>query len=222
VGVIAIDGPAAAGKSSVARRVAAEIGWTHLSSGMLYRAVTWWLLKHGAGADPGQMELHLNLGPGGLELTVDGVRPGPELSSPEVVAAVAETATSPAVRDLVGRHLREAGRKFNLVCDGRDIGTTVFPDAVLKVFLTADPRERARRRLIQADTLGGGAGPVERDQALRAQAAELEARDRRDSLRAISPLTRAEDAVEIDNSGLNLDESVAAVLEKIEDRFLGA
>ena len=168
------------------------------------------------------MELHLNLGPGGLELTVDGVRPGPELSSPEVVAAVAETATSPAVRDLVGRHLREGGRKFNLVCDGRDIGTTVFPDAVLKVFLTADPRERARRRLIQADTLGGGAGPVERDQALRAQAAELEARDRRDSLRAISPLTRAEDAVEIDNSGLNLDESVAAVLEKIEDRFLGA
>lgn len=198
--VVAIDGPAGAGKSTVARAVADALGFTYLDSGAMYRAVGLSLLENGGTASERAEELELELGDrvraNGRDVT-DAIR------SPEVSDAASKVATNPKVRAaLVGKQ-RELLGQGDWVAEGRDIGTVVAPDAEVKVFLTASPEERARRR---AEELGTDAETVQRDQALR---------DAQDEEREHSPLVRAEDAVELDTSGLSIDEVVARIVELV-------
>jgi len=210
--VIAIDGPAASGKSTTARRVAARLGFTHLNSGLLYRAIAWRALAEAWDEDDPALEarlrtLHLALVPDGrgLRVVVDGEDPGAVLQGRRVSSRVSAVSTHPAVRAVVLERLREARERFDLVCDGRDIGTTVFPDADLKIFLVADAEERARRRLLDHGEPAGAA-------AVAREAARLRARDESDAGRAHSPLRRAHDAVEIDTTDRTRDEVVDAIV----------
>lgn len=216
--VIAIDGPAASGKSTTARRVAERLGFVHLNSGLLYRAVTLKALEEGWDGDTAELEAHvpeLDLalvphGPG-LRVEVDGTDPGEALQGGPVSERVSAVSALPAVRAEVFRRLREARERFDLVCDGRDIGTTVFPEADLKVFLVAEPGARARRRLLER---GDPATPAD----VSREAARLRARDEADATRDHSPLRRAPDAVLIDTTelmpGAVVDAIVALAVER--------
>ena len=232
--VIAIDGPAASGKSSTAAAVARRLGWAHLDSGALYRAITLAALdnlgekaREGGTAGEGwsaQRIVGLADGlPVRLVLVGDVFRP--EVASVDVEEAirservtrrVSEVAAIPEVRHWVNVQQRDAAllHHAGVVVDGRDIGTVVFPDAPLKVFLTASPEERARRRLAQR---GGRVDPSE----LRREAAALAARDQADSTRAVAPLRAAADAVVLDTTRLSLDDQVARVVALARDRLPG-
>jgi len=217
--VIAVDGPAASGKSSTARSVARRLGFVHVNSGLLYRAITWWALDRGIAGDGPAIEaavpgLDVELVPAqsGFDVSVEGTRPGPGLESPEVTARVSAVSTLPAVREVVLERLRRAGRLHEIVCDGRDIGTAVFPGADLKIFLVADADERARRRLRQR------AAPFTEDEVER-ETRRLEGRDRLDRSRPLSPLRRAPDAIEIDTTSMPPDEVVDAILELAASAF---
>ena len=211
--VIAVDGPAASGKSSTARSVARRLGFVHVNSGLLYRAITWWALDRGIAEDAPSIEaavpgLDFALVPGrdGLDVSVAGARPGPVLESSEVTARVSAVSTLPAVREVVLERLRRAGRHHEIVCDGRDIGTAVFPDADLKIFLVAEAGERARRRLRQRAVFFTE-DDVERETR------RLAARDRLDRSRPLSPLRRAPDAIEIDTTAMSPDDVLDAILD---------
>jgi cytidylate kinase len=247
VRVIAIDGPAASGKSSTAAAVARRLGWAHLDSGALYRALTLAALDNlepapgGADAPWSAAEL-LGLAedlPVRLVLVgevfrpeVAGVAVEDAIRSERVTRRVSALAAIPAVRHWVNVQQREAalGHSEGVVVDGRDIGTVVFPDAPLKVFLTASPEERARRRLAQRGgaAAGGGVGAGVRvgdaaiDQAeLAREAAALAARDQADATRPVAPLRAAADAVLLDTTRLSLDEQVARVVALARERFPG-
>ena len=208
--VIAIDGPAASGKSSVARAVAAELGMGYLDTGAMYRAVAWAALQ--AGVDLGDLvavakiartaEIEISAVGGAQRVTVDGDDATAAIRSAGVDRSVSVVAANPQVRSVLTRRQRVwANRVGGGVMEGRDIGSVVFPDAILKVFLTAAPAERARRRLIQQAASAGSAnaaGPD--DDAVAALAAELSERDRLDSGRADSPLQVAPGAVIVDTS----------------------
>ena len=217
--VIAVDGPAASGKSSTARSVARRLGFVHVNSGLLYRAITWWALDRGIAEDEPSIEaavpgLDVDLVPAhaGFEVSVAGTRPGPGLESSEVTARVSSVSALPAVREVVLERLRRAGRHHEIVCEGRDIGTEVFPDADLKVFLVADVGERARRRLLQR------AVPFTEEE-IESEARRLEARDRLDRSRPLSPLRRAPDAIEIDTTSMSPDRVVDAIIELAASAF---
>jgi len=217
--VIAVDGPAASGKSSTARSVARRLGFAHVNSGLLYRAITWWALDRGIADDESSVEaavpgLDVDLVPahGGFDVSVAGTRPGPDLESSEVTARVSAVSALPAVREVVLERLRRAGRHHAIVCDGRDIGTAVFPDADLKIFLVADAGERARRRLRQR------AVPFTEDD-IEHETRRLEARDRLDRSRSLSPLRRAPDAIEIDTTSMPPDHVMDAILELAASAF---
>jgi len=219
--VIAIDGPAAAGKSTTANAVARRLGFVHLNSGLLYRAITWWAIENGWNEEDSDFEdridsvqIELRAAQGQLRVFVDGQEPGPALEEMGVADRVSAVAGVGAVRRAVLTRLREAGEQFDLVCDGRDIGTTVFPRADVKVFLVAEATERARRRLIEQ-----GLEPEEG--ALEAEVIRLLERDRADASRAISPLRRATDAIEIDTTGLTFDEVVERIIDIVRERHLG-
>ena len=210
--VIAVDGPAASGKSSTALGVARKLGFVHVNSGLLYRAITWWAHREGIAEDepsieaevPG-LELELVAAGAGFDVRVGGSRPGADLDSPEVTARVSAVSALPAVRAAVLERLRRAGRRHAIVCDGRDIGTAVFPDADLKVFLVAEASERARRRLRQR------AVPFTEEDVER-ETRHLETRDRLDRSRPLSPLRCAPDAHEIDTTAMTPEEVVGAIL----------
>lgn len=243
--VIAIDGPAASGKSSTAAAVAAQLGWAHLDSGALYRAVTLAALDNlgdGGGAGEGgrgagarerseagspwgaqqivaiaeTLPVRLVLIGAVFRPEVAGVDVGDALRSERVTQRVSEVAALRAVRHWVNGQQRDAVLRHSggVVVDGRDIGTVVFPDAPLKVFLTASPEERARRRLAQR---GGAVDPAE----LRREAAALAARDHADSTRAVAPLRAAADAVRLDTTVLSLEEQVNRVVALARERHLG-
>ena len=184
--VIAIDGPAGAGKSTVARAVAERLGFTYLDSGAMYRAVALALLKDPGDAAARAREVEIDFG-------------NPALRAPEVSARASQVAADPRVREALVERQRELMRSGDWVAEGRDIGTVVAPDAALKVFLTADPHERARRR---AAELGTDVETVLRDQALR---------DEQDRSREHSPLVAAPDSVEVDTTGLSIDQVVARI-----------
>lgn len=220
--MVAIDGPAASGKSTTARRVADRLGFAHLNSGLLYRAVTWMALERGWDDSAADFEakvrgltIELVPTPGSLRVSVDGQDPGTALHAPRVAARVSAVSSLRAVRELALTHLRGAARMGGLVCEGRDIGTVVFPDAEVKVFLVAAAEERARRRLLdlhEPDTRARVA-----DEARR-----LRARDLADSTRELSPLRRAADAVEIDTTRLSVEEVVDRILDLCQDRGIGS
>jgi cytidylate kinase len=213
--VVTLDGPAGSGKSTTAREVARRLGFRHLDSGALYRALTVGLLESGrtpetwAALDQSDLEaLAVRVTPHGAELQVGlGDRPlGPELRTPEVTALVSPLAKLPAVRGALLELQRQAGAAGRLVADGRDMGTVVFPDADVKVFLVADLRERARRRLLEQT----GVDPLPGD--LATEMDRIGARDERDAGRSVSPLRRPEDAVDLDTTGLTFEEQVETVV----------
>jgi len=213
--VIALDGPAGSGKSSTAKAVAAELGYRHLDSGAFYRAITHAALQAGIPAErwPGltaaeldRLDVHGRPDATGYTLTVRGDDVSAEIRSAAVNAHVSRMAAVPAVRTWLMGALREAGARGGLVADGRDIGTVVFPDAELKVYLVADPAERARRRLREQGT----AEPS--DDEVGAEAGRLLGRDEVDSTRAVAPLARAADAVEVDTTGLEFAAQVAEIV----------
>ncbi len=218
--VVAIDGPAGSGKSTTARAVARRLGFVHLNSGLLYRAITWRALREGLETGEPAFEervrgtdIALTVSDGEVHVQVDGEDPGSELSGRAVSERVSAVSARPIVRAVVLARLREAGERFDLVCDGRDIGTTVFPRADVKVFLVAAARERARRRLLDV-------GVVPDDEAIEREAARLEARDRADSTRRLSPLRRAPDAVEIDTTSRDPEEVVEGIVALARARGL--
>jgi cytidylate kinase len=198
--VVAIDGPAGAGKSTVARAVADALGFTYLDSGAMYRAVALALIEQGGTASERAEELELELGE---RVIANGRDVTGAIRSPEVSDAASKVATNPKVRAALVRKQRELLGQGDWVAEGRDIGTVVAPEAEVKVFLTASPEERARRR---AEELGADVETVLRDQALR---------DAQDEDREHSPLARADDAVELDTSGLSIDEVVARIVDLV-------
>ncbi len=218
--VVAIDGPAASGKSTTARQVAERLGFLHVNSGLFYRAITWAALREGlTGGDSGlrrwmpELEIEPVVGEGVVDVRVEGEAAGAELQGREVSAHVSTVSAYGFVRDRVLTLLRAAAELADVVCDGRDIGSVVFPDASLKIFLVADVRERARRRLL--DYL------VEpSDDAISAEAERLGARDRADSTRERAPLIRAPDAVEIDTTNLTPEAVVRRILDLAAERGL--
>jgi cytidylate kinase len=217
--VVTIDGPAGSGKSSTAREVAERLGFRHLDSGALYRAITYALLEDGVPVDEwpsltvtdlDRYPIRLDPKPGGFELSLAGRPLGPELRAATVTERVSLAARVPAVRAWLLDQQRRAGGPGGLVADGRDMGSVVFPDAEVKVFLTADLRERARRRILQ-DT---GREPDAR--AVEAEASRIAARDRTDAEREASPLRRPVGAVVLDTTSLTMDEQVAHVVGLVE------
>jgi CMP/dCMP kinase len=216
--VVAIDGPSGSGKSTVARRLAAALDAAYLDTGAMYRAVTWAVLRDGVDlTDPEavtkvavEAELAMTADPHQPHIAVDGRWVDEPIRGPEVTGAVSAVASVPTVRRLMVAQQREiiAGAD-RIVVEGRDIGTVVAPDAELKVFLTADPQERARRR--SAETAADHA----------ATAADLARRDELDSTRAASPLQKAEDAVELDTTTMAIDDVVSTLQELALSRARG-
>jgi cytidylate kinase len=199
--VVAIDGPAGAGKSTVARGVAQALGFTYLDSGAMYRSVG--LASLSGPEPPAQLARALEIELGDRVL-LDGRDVTELIRTPEVSAAASRVAAEPAVRAAMVGEQRRLLAHGDWVAEGRDIGTVVAPAAELKVFLTADPHERARRR---ADELG-----IERSQVL----AEQTIRDQRDSTRRDSPLRPAEDAVALDTTGLTVEQVVDRIADLVE------
>jgi cytidylate kinase len=230
-GVVAIDGPSASGKSSTARAVAEALGFAHLDSGSLYRGVTLVALREAARRGLDGTRVLDALGPEtilraaedrGLMLQSDGVgfsaylegEPAEEeLRSSEVTAQVSALAAIPVVREWVNSRLRAMVRAGqDVVVDGRDIGTVVFPDADLKIFLTASAEARAGRRISQR-------GMVAHPDHLDAEAAALAARDHADSTRAVAPLRPAEDAIHLDTTSMDFAEQVRFIVERARPIF---
>ncbi|HYF40647.1 MAG TPA: (d)CMP kinase [Gemmatimonadales bacterium] len=228
--VIAIDGPSASGKSSTARAVAEALGFAHLDSGSLYRGVTLVALREGARRGlprPGPSVLNpetilraaedrgLMLQPDGAGFSayLEGEPAEDALRSAEVTAHVSTIAAMPVVREWVNARLRALVRAGqDVVVDGRDIGTVVFPDADLKIFLTASPEARAGRRISQR-------GMVVQPDHLDAETQALAARDQADSTRAIAPLRPAEDAVHLDTTSLDFREQVRLIVDRARPLF---
>ncbi len=195
--VVAIDGPAGAGKSTVARAVAQELGFTYLDSGAMYRCVALVALEQGRAPAQVAPELHIELGD---RVRIDGRDVTEAIRAPEVSEAASVAAALPAVRDAMVTEQRRLLAAGDWVAEGRDIGTVVAPDAAVKVFLTASAEERARRR---AAELGVDPATV---------LAELTIRDQRDTGREHSPLQAAADAHTVDTTALTLPEVVAAIV----------
>ena len=196
--IVAIDGPAGAGKSTVARALARELGFTYLDSGAMYRAVALAALERGEA--PASVARAVSLELDGERIRVDGRDVTGDIRTPAVSEAASRAAADPDVRAALVATQRETMAGGDYVAEGRDIGTVVVPDAAVKVFLSASPQERARRR---ADELGTDAATVLADQALR---------DERDRTREHSPLAPAPGAVELDTTGLSVDEVVKRIV----------
>jgi cytidylate kinase len=201
--VVAIDGPAGAGKSSVARALARALGFTYLDSGAMYRAVGLMTLRHGGAASEQAEALEVELDD---RVIANGEDVTDAIRAPEVSEAASRVATNDRVRKALVAKQRELLASGDWVAEGRDIGTVVAPDAAVKVFLTASPEERARRR---ADELGADVETVLRDQALR---------DAQDASREHSPLQVAPGAVELDTTGLSVDEVVERIAGLVHER----
>jgi cytidylate kinase len=209
VRVIAIDGPAGAGKSTVARALAARLGLEYLDTGAMYRAVTLAAMRRGIDtADLDRVaklaaEFSLEVGDHGV--LIDGVDATAEIRTPEVTAAVSAVAANSAVRaELVRRQRIWANQRDGGVLEGRDIGSVVFPDAELKLYLTAAPRVRAERRVAEA---GGDVDEIE---------ASIQRRDGHDTSRSDSPLVEAHGAIVVDTTGLSIDEVLARIEQLLE------
>lgn len=206
--VVAIDGPAGAGKSSVARAVATRLGVRYLDTGAMYRALTWLALHEGIALDDGPAlaalarEQQVTFGPGG-SVSIGGNDVTTGIRQPEIDASVPVVARHVEVREVMRERQRELGRLGDAVIEGRDIGVVVVPDARLKIWLTADPEVRANRRHAERDGI-----------AVAALAEELRRRDERDAANT----HRAPDAVEVDTTNLTLDEVVDRIATLAEER----
>lgn len=204
--VIAIDGPAASGKSTIAREVARTLGWIYVNTGSMYRAVTWKLLDEKIPTDQADcvvryveaLKITCEIVNGELLIRLNGMDPLPHVREPQVNDHVSQVACIPEVRHVLVARQRDLAQHAPLVMEGRDIGTVVFPDTPHKFFIDASPEVRARRRLAQG----------EQD--------VIQARDLQDASRATSPLMCAADAIRIDTSDLSIAETVALIIRRME------
>ena len=224
--IVAIDGPAGSGKSTVARAIAERCGLTYLDTGAMYRCVTLACLRRGIAADDVDgvagvargVRIEFGVSGEGQTVLLDGGDVTRDIRAPEVDRAVSAVSAIPAVRDVMVELQRRVGKAGDVVAEGRDIGTIVFPHADVKVFLTADAEARAHRRAVQRE-----GGDVARDARASADVAEEQAilaeirrRDELDSTRREAPLRPADDAHHIDSSAMGVDEVVARVIELME------
>jgi cytidylate kinase len=211
--IIAIDGPSGAGKGTVARAVAGRLRYRHIDTGAMYRALAWRALRDridpSDGAAVSALATHIQLEIGDGAVRVDGEDVAAAIRTPAIDAAAAAVARLPRVRETLNALQRALGRDGGVVMEGRDIGTVVFPDADLKIFLDASPEERARRRSL--DPLHGAS----RGAPITEVASALEARDHSDRTRAAAPLVRADDAVEIDTTTLSIDGVIDAIMAMV-------
>lgn len=214
--IVAIDGPAGSGKSTVARAMAEREGLTYLDTGAMYRACAWAALERGIDVNDSEAvgELAQNISvvlantDEGPVVSVDGKDCTKAIRTPEVDAHVSVVAAVPAVREAMVELQRKAAEAGDVVAEGRDIGTVVFPNAEVKVFLSADPAARALRRAVQREggDLAKDASATANESLAKEIEAELIERDRKDSTREVAPLKPAEDAVKIDSTSLSVDE----------------
>lgn len=216
---IAIDGPAAAGKSTIAKLVAGRLGYTYIDTGAMYRALTYKALRAGIDLDkaseveallPGT-EILLKPGPDGQTVILDGEDVSGVIRTAPVTNGVSAVSAHAGVRSYMVAEQRRMAREGGVVMDGRDIGTAVLPDAELKVFMTASVDERARRRHLENLARG-----FESDLGLLAE--EIAVRDKKDSERAVSPLVRAEDATLLDTTDMTIAEAAEAIIRLAQGR----
>ncbi|MBR3503395.1 MAG: (d)CMP kinase [Clostridia bacterium] len=219
---VAIDGPAAAGKSTVAKRVARELGALYLDTGAMYRAVGLYMLRHGVSLDDAEGIAH-RAGEARVDVRyVDGIQRvflcGEDVSQAirenEVSAAASAVSAVPAVRKILMARQREIAAGSSVVMDGRDIGTKVLPDAPVKVFLTASAEVRARRRFEELSAKGQ---PVPYERLLE----EIRQRDHNDATRAASPMVQAADAQLLDSSDMTVEQVVAAIVAMAREKMEG-
>lgn len=221
--IIAVDGHSSCGKSTVAKAVARKLGIAYIDTGAMYRAVTLYAIRHGL-AKEGYIDAEGIAGAlGDMDITfsfdkemgrnttyLNGENVEDEIRGMAVSGLVSPVSAIPAVRAKLTDWQREMGRNQSVIMDGRDIGTTVFPDADLKIFMTARPEVRARRRYDELTAKGQEANLAE---ILR----NVEERDRQDSTRAVSPLRKADDAIVLDNSGMTREEQFDFVIERVKE-----
>jgi cytidylate kinase len=210
--IIAIDGPSGAGKGTIARTIAQSLNYRHIDTGAMYRAVGWKALSDQVPLDnepalaavAGRSRIVIEDG----RVSIDGQDVTQAIRTPEIDKAASAVARLPRVRDVLVARQRQMGAQGGVVMEGRDIGTVVFPEADIKIYLDASAEERARRRLHDAGHSGGQAGEA-------AVAASIQARDMSDTTRTVSPLALAADAVHIDTTGMPIAEVVTRVMELV-------
>ncbi len=215
--VVAIDGPSASGKSTVAKKVASEMGWLYVDSGALYRAVTWKALKEGLDTKENETVAALvktltpefSVKDGVVCFLLDGIALDSELRIEDINRNVSPVAAEPMVRAYVTQWLRDMATLGNLVMEGRDIGTTVFPDTKFKFYLDASPEERARRRHAETEDA--------EDMSVKDVHESLSRRDKIDSRRMTAPLCVADDANVIDSTSMDIGEVADYVIERVRD-----
>ena len=217
---VAIDGPSGAGKSTIARKVAGELGFLYIDTGALYRSIGYYVLKKGG--DPEKKEdveaalagirLELRHADGVQRVFLNGEDVSDQIRTPAVSMAASHVSVFPAVRAFLLELQRKMAREHNVIMDGRDIGTVVLPDAELKIFLTATPEDRARRRYEELVEKGEA---VTFDEVLK----DVIQRDYNDTHRDIAPLRQAEDAVLTDTTGFELPQSVALIRSLVEKKL---
>ena len=208
--VVAIDGPAGAGKSTIAQRLAARLGFTYIDTGAMYRAVALWALRQNV--DSGDMHrleqlalaAEIELSPGHIRLNGEDITDA--IRSPEVSSGASKVAVIPGVRRAMVAKQRAIGERVSIVMEGRDIGTVVFPGADVKIYLDAQVAERVHRRLLEMQAKGEEVN----EGALTEQMKE---RDRRDSTRADAPLSQAPDAIYLDSTAMSIEEVEEAILK---------
>jgi CMP/dCMP kinase len=215
--IVAIDGPSGAGKGTVARALAQALAFTHIDTGAMYRAVGWRAQQQGLPLDDeavvAKVATEARFDLSGGRVRIDGYDVTTAIRTPQMDTAATSVARLPAVRAALVAKQRAMGSTGDVVMEGRDIGTTVFPNADVKIFLDADPTERARRRANDPAHTGQGT-------AVAAVATAMEARDHADRTRTASPLAVAPDAIHIDTTNLTVEAAVAKVLEVVREKRL--
>lgn len=217
---VAIDGPAGAGKSSVAKAAAKELGFVYVDTGAIYRTIALYVLRQGVAPQDAagvegllpQIEIGMEYTDQGQKMILNGEDVTGLIRTPEVSMATSTCSAIPAVRAFLLQLQRDLAEKNNVLMDGRDIGTVVLPHAQLKVFLTASPQERARRRVLQLEESG-------RKTDYEAILRDIQQRDYQDSHRETAPLRPAEDSVLVDTSGVTFEESVRRLVELVRERL---